>query len=89
MMKMLILVPLIFDESVARACVAAPRRNPDIRAGMIRKFSSTRIQSGSSYGRARVRWCVEIPHVEPESSIARDFVFLHKIHILLYNFTLK
>lgn len=66
----------IFDVSVGKVYVVVPRQNPDIHVGTIHKFSNTMIQLDFFYARENARWHVEIPRIELESSIVRDFASL-------------
>lgn len=75
------LVPWIFVESAVRACVVAPPRNPDTRAGTFRKISSTRTRRDFSCAPGHVRSHAEIPHTGPGSPSARDFASLHVTHV--------
>lgn len=70
------------------AYIVVPRQNPDTHVGTIRKFSSTMIQLDFSCARGHVRWHVEIPRTEPESSIVHDFASLH-VQNTLYSYHLE
>lgn len=72
----------IVDVSVGMVYVVVPRQNPDTYVGTIHKFSNTMIQLDFSYARGHVRWHVEIPRNELESSIAHDFASLYRIHYI-------